>query len=126
MASLTEQAWVLPREKHAPRHARRQIVESCADAPPERLDDAGLLVSELVANAVLHGDGPVGLVVSRAGTKLRVAVEDESPELPVLRQSPGPEAHGRGMHLVANLANRWGVAPRADGKPGKSVWFEIT
>ena len=28
--------------------------------------------------------------------------------------------------LVTDLANRWGVAPRADGRPGKRVWFEIT
>lgn len=116
---------MLPREKHTPRRARRQLEETCADRPPERLDDARLLVTELVSNAVLHGTGPVGLVLSRGGGSLRVAVEDESPLMPVLRQTPEPDASGRGMHLVAQLANNWGVAPRPDGRPGKRVWFEI-
>lgn len=117
---------MLPREKHSPKHARKRLEETCAERPPERLDDARLLVTELVSNAVLHGSGPVGLVLTRAGQRLRVAVEDESPALPVVvRPTPPPTDNGRGMLMVASLATRWGVDPRADGRPGKRVWFEI-
>lgn len=66
MLTRTERAWVLPREKRSARDARRRLEATCADAPPERLDDARLLVTELVSNALLHSAGPVRLVLSRA------------------------------------------------------------
>lgn len=126
MAPTTEHAWVLPREKHAPTVARRRLEESCSGDHLDHLDDARLLVTELVSNAVLHGTGPVGLVLSRASKRLRVSVEDESPSLPVVGRLPTNGVSGRGMHLVARLATGWGVSPRADGRPGKRVWFEVT
>lgn len=126
MESTTEQVWVLPRATTSPREARRRLEESCSEGAPERLEDARLLVTELVSNALLHGAGPVGLSLTRAAQRWRVGVEDESPAEPVVRQVSDDDESGRGMHLVARLATGWGVDSRADGLPGKRVWFEIT
>lgn len=123
--STTESEWVLPRDKTSPRTARRRLEESCANASLQHLDDASLLVSELVSNALMHGAGPVRLVLSRSDAGVRVGVEDESPELPVLRRTPDLEGRGRGMQLVAALADQWGVTDCPYGRPGKRVWFEI-
>lgn len=121
----TEQRWILPRDTASAGEARRRVEESCAPAPRECLDDARLLVTELVSNALLHGAGPVGLVLERAQQRLRIGVEDESPDPPVLRHASPYAVSGRGIRLLASLAAGWGVEPRADGRPGKRVWFEL-
>jgi anti-sigma regulatory factor (Ser/Thr protein kinase) len=90
----------------------------------ERRDEALLLLDELVANAVRHAEGPVGVTATLVGDLLRVSVGDDSHRDPVL-QRPGAEStSGRGLMLVDLLADRWGVSPAADDL-GKSVWFEI-
>jgi anti-sigma regulatory factor (Ser/Thr protein kinase) len=94
--------------------------------PPETVNTARLRVTELVANALQHGSGVVVLLVAREDARVRVQVEDESPDVPVVLEptQPWPE-HGAGMRLVAALADSWGVAPRVDGQPGKRVWFTL-
>ncbi|MFJ7280336.1 ATP-binding protein [Kitasatospora sp. NPDC098663] len=86
-------------------------------------DDVLLLVSELLANAVLHAGGARELVLHAAPARLRIEVTDASPNLPRPREPraaglPG----GHGLHIVAKLADRWGADPREEGK---SVWLEI-
>jgi anti-sigma regulatory factor (Ser/Thr protein kinase) len=125
MGAMTERRWQLPRDTTSAREARRRIAEAWTHTPPDRLDDARLLVTELVSNALLHGAGPVGLVLSRARQRVRICVEDESPDLPVVRRASPEGANGRGMRLLASLAVGWGVEPRPDGRPGKRVWFEL-
>lgn len=92
----------------------------------ELLDDALLLISELVTNAVLHGGPPILLGIECDGDVLRVRVRDGSPVVPSPRQA-GPDAEGgRGMTLVELLTNTWGVTPVADEHgAGKQVWFEL-
>lgn len=66
------------------------------------------------------------LRIAREGTGLQVHVEDESLDLPVVREPKEPwPGHGAGMRLVATMADSWGVAARGDGRPGKSVWFAL-
>jgi anti-sigma regulatory factor (Ser/Thr protein kinase) len=98
----------------------RSIVDSVLDE--EQLATAELLTSELVTNAVLHGRGEPVLAVEVDHRRVRVAVHDDTPVMPVVR-NPGPFApSGRGMQLIDSLAARWGVEPDAHGK---DVWFEI-
>jgi anti-sigma regulatory factor (Ser/Thr protein kinase) len=85
-------------------------------------DVVRLLVSELVINAVLHARTAVTLCLHHEPGRLRVEVSDGSTAPPVLR-SPGPRAAtGRGLQIVANLSDEWGVDMQREGK---TVWFVV-
>ena len=102
----------------------RQFLRSttCAEHNAHVVEDAVLLVSELVTNSVLHGGPPVVVAAECDGAALRVRVRDGSPELPVPR-SAGPDAEGgRGLDLVRRISEEWGVEQTHDGK---HVWFVI-
>ena len=81
-----------------------------------------LLVSELVANVVTHVGAPMTLRVQRSPSTMRVEIDDPSSEVPVVRHPDAADEHGRGVLLVDQLSNAWGVDPRTDGK---TVWFEL-
>ncbi|MFD6226092.1 ATP-binding protein [Streptomyces sp. NPDC060232] len=99
----------------------------------ETHDVIALLVAELSANAVQHGCVPgrdfhVRLTVpAQPLAPARIEVTDtrgeRTPEpAPHL---PGPDrTEGRGLLLLAALADRWGWGPRPGGAPGKIVWAE--
>ncbi|MFY4722557.1 PAS domain S-box protein [Streptomyces sp. LaBMicrA B280] len=89
---------------------------------PAPADDALLLLSETLTNAVQHAEGPVGLRLCRTATDLTVEVSDRSPHLPQPRHAAGDEEHGRGLFLVRTLADGWGVRPTDEGK---TTWFTL-
>jgi anti-sigma regulatory factor (Ser/Thr protein kinase) len=83
-----------------------------------------LLLSELATNAVLHAGGSgftVGVEVLPDGG-VRLTIADDSPRPPRVRDYGTGATTGRGVALVAELARRWGVEPRA---VGKAVWCEV-
>ncbi|HEY5516314.1 MAG TPA: ATP-binding protein [Pengzhenrongella sp.] len=84
-----------------------------------------LLTGELVANAALHGpsDGLVRVRAWRAGDTVCVAVRDDSPVIPVVRQPEPSAPSGRGLALVDSLAADWGI--ERHGAKGKTVWFSV-
>ncbi len=82
-----------------------------------------LLTSELATNAVKYGGGRFTLQVTPTRGTVRVEVADPSDRTPTMR-TPGPtEPSGRGLQIVADLADSWGVS--RDGDDGKVVWFEL-
>ncbi len=86
-------------------------------------DVATLLVSELVANAVLHAGGSgVRVLVRHTGSRVRVEVWDGDARPPVRKHYSSTATTGRGLMLVDQLATQWGVSRRDDGK---RVWFEL-
>ncbi|MFE9776027.1 ATP-binding protein [Streptomyces sp. NPDC005931] len=90
---------------------------------PKTTEDAVLLVSELVGNAVRHTGARVfGLRLRRRRGWIRVEVRDPSRALPCLMPVQELDISGRGLFLVDTLADRWGVdlLPR-----GKTTWFEM-
>ncbi|GLX50662.1 hypothetical protein Shyhy01_36120 [Streptomyces hygroscopicus subsp. hygroscopicus] len=89
---------------------------------PVPADDALLLLSETLTNAVQHAEGPVGLRLCRTATDLTVEVSDRSPYLPQPRHAAGDEESGRGLLLVRTLADGWGVRPTDEGK---TTWFTL-
>jgi anti-sigma regulatory factor (Ser/Thr protein kinase) len=91
---------------------------------PGLVDDAALLVSELVSNAVVHARTPLTLTVSwcLGPSRVRVTVHDDSPETPHTRDFDVRATTGRGMQIVAALADSSGVVANA---VGKDVWFEL-
>jgi anti-sigma regulatory factor (Ser/Thr protein kinase) len=83
-------------------------------------EDAALVVSELVTNAVLHASPPLALDLHRTADGVRISVDDASARLPEPAGPPPADAEsGRGLGLVAALGLSWGVEPRP---PGKRVW----
>jgi serine phosphatase RsbU (regulator of sigma subunit)/anti-sigma regulatory factor (Ser/Thr protein kinase) len=86
-------------------------------------DDAALVTSELVANAVLHAGGCRGVEVLPVDDGLRIEVCDASAVPPVFGRQSEDALTGRGIRLVAALAARWGVDPQPTGKV---VWAEVT
>ncbi|MGW6573575.1 ATP-binding protein [Streptomyces sp. NPDC054945] len=93
----------------------------------ETAEDVLLLVSEVVANARLHGGGPRALVLDCSPERLRIEVTDGNPAPPVLvpphgsgdRGQPG----GHGLLIVERLARDWGSESGVDGK---RVWCEVS
>ncbi|MEU3571988.1 ATP-binding protein [Kitasatospora sp. NPDC036755] len=85
--------------------------------------DVVLLVAELVANAMLHGDGPLELVLDATGQRLRVEVSDRSQAMPALRLPHEPTLPGgHGLFIVQRTADRWGAEPHGQGK---TIWAEF-
>ena len=84
--------------------------------------DMELLTSELVGNAIRHGQSPFHVIVRYDGPAVRVEVGDGSAALP-RRLQPDPDATGgRGIQIVDHVARDWGVTLTRDGK---RVWFEL-
>jgi anti-sigma regulatory factor (Ser/Thr protein kinase) len=89
---------------------------------PEGRDAAVLLVDELVTNAIRHAGTPVDLVIEADDDALHVEVFDAHPGLPVSREPEPMHVSGRGLVMVAALAEAWGVRPEPEGK---AVWFRL-
>ncbi|WP_367138484.1 ATP-binding protein [Saccharothrix sp. HUAS TT1] len=103
----------------------RQVVGDAAAAwglSEDATDDAALVVTELVSNAVDHATGPVGLTVTRTESGMRIEVADESTAMPQPRPVQVDSARGRGLIIVAALSRSWGTDLTADGKV---VWAEL-
>jgi anti-sigma regulatory factor (Ser/Thr protein kinase) len=82
-------------------------------------EDAALLVSELVSNALQHGIGMIMLRIDVETDALRFAVSDQGNV--ALAPSPTPGAHGGwGLRIVAELADEWGVLAGST-----KVWFRL-
>jgi anti-sigma regulatory factor (Ser/Thr protein kinase) len=107
------------------RIARQHVAAACSGMERDLVEIAQLLVSELVSNAVQHGQGSVELALSSLPQRLRVEVSDEGPRQPSIRQS-SPELlqRGRGLVILERLAAEWGVIAGATGR-GKTVWFTL-
>ncbi|MEU3185219.1 ATP-binding protein [Streptomyces sp. NPDC006923] len=132
--------WTFPAALDAVRDARHAVYDTLSawGAPPATRDMAVLLVSELVTNSLRYAAGPIGvrmavhaLAPSPGGpgdsgaaqpAALLVEVSDPLPDVPTERPAGPDDEGGRGLHLVACSARRWGTRR---GKTGKTVWFEL-
>ncbi|WP_420856857.1 ATP-binding protein [Streptomyces populi] len=119
-----------------PRGARlaRRLVSHRLDAWGHAYDSPAnealtLITAELATNAVRHGRVPgrdfeVRLVATAELVRLEVSdARAERVPLPSLSEPPGDAESGRGLMIVAVVADRWGSVPRSKG-PGKTVWAE--
>ncbi|MEU5839383.1 ATP-binding protein [Streptomyces diacarni] len=87
-------------------------------------DDASLCTHELLANVPRHtGSRKCTLALVQYPGRLRVTVSDTSSELPVARNPDWVAETGRGLFLLNQLTDTWGVDVNPDG--GKDVWFEM-
>ena len=86
-------------------------------------DDAVLIVTELVTNAVTHAASSCTLRLASGPHALRIEVADSGSGTPDPLPPSATRNHGRGLHMIDAVAAAWGVEPLADG--GKVVWAEI-
>ena len=115
----------LPAQVLSPAAARRAVREAMTGAGLEViLDDAVLLVSELVTNAVVHAGTRIELRVDIGPGSVLVEVIDFRPRaLPDLLGKPEADREaGRGMLLLDAVAKEWGIRHFAGGK---AVWFQL-
>jgi anti-sigma regulatory factor (Ser/Thr protein kinase) len=118
----------MPNDVSAPAAARNALRQLAPPGAPDRVQQAQLLVSELVTNSVRHAvTSPADQVVLELDIddrRIRAEVRDTGRGMP----RPQPEAvrsaglGGFGLYLVAQVATRWGVEPL---EVGKRVWFEL-
>ena len=111
--------------------AARQARSLTRDFLPTGLDDARaadflVMVSEIVGNAVRHGeaeaDGRIGLRLDDEDDLVRAVVTDAAPEFSFDRDTfEKANRDHMGLLMVDRMADRWGLS--LDGK--KAVWFEV-
>lgn len=120
---MTETVLTLERTTDAPREARGRVRNLSHVIGPERVEDATLLVSELVTNAVKYGPEheTIKLIIRSDGDRARFTVHDLGlGPLPEMRQADDPAPGGHGLRLVDAVADRWGVE-----RGSTRVWFEL-
>ncbi|MBO1414024.1 SpoIIE family protein phosphatase [Streptomyces sp. FH025] len=103
-------------------HSRSFTRETLAAWGLSSLTDwAELLTSELITNALVHAGSPTQLRLF-CNRVLTIEVADQESETPRIRRAHADDEGGRGIHLVNELAHRWGSRRTKDGKV---VWFEL-
>ena len=112
----------LPPEPSSAGAARRFVAASLRGSGDEVEELAVLLVSELASNAVLHARTDFDLSVRVRGGAVRIEVVDTNPSMPALKNYVNESITGRGLHMVAASADRWGFESTRNGK---IVWFEL-
>lgn len=104
----------------------RGMVEALDDVSRPARDDIALLVTELVGNSLRHAglarDQEIQVRIARQRGSIRVEVTDPGPGFSPVRDRPGRrQTSGRGIYLVEQVADRWGV----DRGGETCVWFEL-
>lgn len=122
--TLRPQSIELPTRPESARAAREFLAGATCDRHEARvLDEAQLLVSELVGNAIRHGAPPIEVEVCCVGREsLQVRVRDSGTGVPLPRDADSAAEGGRGLALVDLISTDWGT----DRDPeGKTVWFRL-
>ena len=102
---------MLPKDAPAVRTARAATEGWVAGLPRRLRDDARSVVTELVANAVRHGEPPILLKIERTSRGLRIDVADAGAQRPTYtRTAPST---GWGLRIVDAIADSWGIAENA-------------
>ena len=112
-------------DENSPAEARRSLEALRPGLSDLLVDDAVLLVSEVVSNSVRHGSlddtDAIEVRIRGSRSKLRVDVSDPGPGFDPDRVRPREDDGGWGLHLLDRLATRWGV----ERNDVTRVWFEL-
>jgi PAS domain S-box-containing protein len=119
-----QQLLTLPPAPDSARAARRFVGEVLSAAGAEPFGEtAALLTSELVTNGIVHAHTDLQVRVEATRRWVRVEVVDGNPHLPSRRDYDEQASTGRGLEMIEQLADDFGVQP-LDGR-GKLVWFRL-
>jgi anti-sigma regulatory factor (Ser/Thr protein kinase) len=116
----------LPAGAEASAIARQFVADNRDHLSLDMVEDAQLLVSEIVSNAVRYGRPQITLAMRISPPGVGIVVTDEGVALPTLPGHP-PDASqpsGRGLLILDAIASSWGITPH-ESHPGKAVWFEL-
>ncbi len=121
--AVGEFSWPLPFAPASASAARTHVAEvlHAFDIDTDRVDDARLVVSELMGNAVRHGsprrDGHVLLTVAVDAESVSIGVADgDGHSIPSVVKTPPMSLCGRGLRIVHTVSQDWGVRTAAEGK----------
>ena len=115
----------IPHEPSGAQAARRFTAATVRrwSLPEPLIRDATLIASELVTNAIVHGEPPIVLRIRRTRHELTLEVSDQASAMPRKLKATAEDLHGRGLAIIAGMSSRW--AARPDGH-GKVVWSALT
>jgi serine phosphatase RsbU (regulator of sigma subunit)/anti-sigma regulatory factor (Ser/Thr protein kinase) len=113
---MTTGEFTLPVDPVAVPQARKFVAAELEGVADGVVEDAKLVVTELVTNALLHGTAPLILRIRTSAAEVKVEVQDGSRVLPVVPRQNLEAMTGRGLGLVAALSESWGVEPVPGGK----------
>jgi len=120
-AELTREQRFSPEPHSAP--AARQFVLAMGWSSDADVNlRLSTVVSEVVTNAILHARTPFVVTVTPGQRTIRVAVTDGSRDLPTKKTYGTLQPTGRGLHIIEEISDRWGVSASTSGK---TVWFEL-
>lgn len=130
--SRTQYAWPLPGGAEAVGQARAAVRKALEGLglPAGTVDDAVLMTSEIVTNALLHGEPPYEVTVSADPREVVCGVVDRGRPLPAPRMPESGDERGRGLHIVAILSEGfYGCHPQRyltwPDRLGKATWFAL-
>jgi anti-sigma regulatory factor (Ser/Thr protein kinase) len=125
--SMQEARVMFQPEATAPAMGRRVLDALTDGIPPSVLDDARLLLTELLTNAIQHAqlsrDDRISVAVRREPAGLLVEVSDCGNGLPPAHARGPGSTSGWGLLLLDRLADEWGIETRAEG--GTLAWFRL-
>jgi len=105
--------------------ARAFVASRVGDSDQELLRKVSLMVSELATNAVRHTTSDFTVEIERTTEHLCVRVSDSGGGEPMVRSPAADEPSGRGLQLVNELADGFGIDHEAVYPRTKTVWFLI-
>ncbi|MEV4107812.1 ATP-binding protein [Nonomuraea sp. NPDC049695] len=130
--SRMQYAWPLHDDARTVGHARAIIRDelSALSLCSDLVDDAVLMVSELITNALMYGDGPYELALHVDAREIMCLVVDSSPLLPQPSPPDVGAEHGRGLRIIARLSDGfYGCHPQRyvthPDLVGKATWFAL-
>jgi len=123
METTLRAKWDLGRDMDAPSRARHFTIDTLSAWGVESMtDDAVLLVSELVTNAIKHAGSSSRLELQLESTRLWIGVMDQGPGEAAIR--PPASDGGWGLRFVEHASTAWGTTRHPDHS-GKTVWCEL-
>jgi anti-sigma regulatory factor (Ser/Thr protein kinase) len=122
-AGTTRLMTVFARDVGAVGRAREQLSAFLGGhVSAAKLDDANLVLGELVTNALRHGIGEVVVRASLKDGAIHMSVTESAEEQPTMLPRDPHRIGGLGLHIVDGLSSDWGVAAFPGGK---TVWATV-